>query len=231
VIGDALASAFGVVEPDATVQMTEHVAGQRRSLKVLLEINRTDDVSYNTDKLIAYDHFLAGLVPAHTTFAPARPLVVLVTRSPRAAMRLLARANDVMTVGLGIRRARPPDLPVLRTHPHRLHLHWLDPHGPGLRVGHDQCPSKDARTLRTSTRKRSSSCPVVAERVDELLSKSRAILGQTPTPRSVGVLLSCSRDAVTPPAVAGVAVARLNQPPVTRARVLHSAPGALPRTT
>ena len=102
VVGDALSSASGVVEPDATVQMTGHVAGQRRSLKMLLEIDRTDDASYNTDKLIAYDHFLAGWCLRTRTFASARPLVVFVARSPRAALRLLARANEVMTVGLGI---------------------------------------------------------------------------------------------------------------------------------
>ena len=102
VIGDALSTASGVVEPDATVQMTGHVAGQRRSLKMLLEIDRTDDASYNTDKLIAYDHFLAGWCLRTRTFATARPLVVFVARSPRSALRLLSRANDVMTVGLGI---------------------------------------------------------------------------------------------------------------------------------
>jgi hypothetical protein len=82
--------------------MTGHVAEQRRSLKMLLEIDRTDDASYNTDKLIAYDHFLAGWCLRTRAFATARPLVVFVTRSPRAALRLLSRANDVMTVGLGI---------------------------------------------------------------------------------------------------------------------------------
>ena len=82
--------------------MTGHVAGQRRSLKMLLEIDRTDDASYNTAKLIAYDHFLAGWCLRTRTFASARPLVVFVARSPRAALRLLARANEVMTVGLGI---------------------------------------------------------------------------------------------------------------------------------
>ena len=69
---------------------------------MLLEIDRTDDASYNTDKLIAYDHFLAGWCLRTRTFATARPLVVFVARSPRAALRLLSRANDVMTVGLGI---------------------------------------------------------------------------------------------------------------------------------
>ena len=102
VIGDALSTASGVVEPDATVQMTGHVAGQRRSLKMLLEIDRTGDASYNTAKLIAYDHFLAGWCLRTRAFATARPLVVFVARSPRAALRLLSRANDVMTVGLGI---------------------------------------------------------------------------------------------------------------------------------
>jgi hypothetical protein len=102
VIGDALSVASGVVEPDVTVQMTGHVAGERRSLKMLLEIDRTSDASYNADKLIAYDHFLAGWCLRTRTFATARPLVVFVARSPRSALRLLARANDVMTLGIGI---------------------------------------------------------------------------------------------------------------------------------
>ncbi|MDQ3678215.1 MAG: type IV secretory system conjugative DNA transfer family protein [Actinomycetota bacterium] len=102
VIGDALSAAPGVVEPDVTVQMTGHVAGQRRSLSMLLEIDRTDRASYNTEKLIAYDHFLAGWCVRTRAFARARPLVVFVARSPRSALRLLARASDVMTVGVGI---------------------------------------------------------------------------------------------------------------------------------
>ena len=102
VIGDALSAAPGIVEPDVTVQMTGHVAGQRRSLTMLLEIDRTDRASYNTDKLIGYDHFLAGWCLRTRTFRAARPLVVFVARSPRSALRLLSRANDVMTVGVGI---------------------------------------------------------------------------------------------------------------------------------
>ncbi|MGI8729980.1 MAG: replication-relaxation family protein, partial [Solirubrobacteraceae bacterium] len=101
VTGDALSTAPGVVEPDAIIHMTGHVAGQRRSLTLLLEIDRTDRPAYNTDKLIAYDHFLAGWCQRTRTFAAARPLVVFVARSPRNALRLMARASDVMTVGLG----------------------------------------------------------------------------------------------------------------------------------
>ena len=81
--------------------MTGHVAGQRRSLAMLLEIDRTDRASYNTDKLIAYDHFLAGWCQRTRTFATARPLVVFVARSPRSALHILARANDAMAVGVG----------------------------------------------------------------------------------------------------------------------------------
>jgi hypothetical protein len=99
VSGDALATAPGVVEPDAIVHMTGHVAGQRRSLSMLLEVDRTDRASYNTEKLVAYDHFLAGWCRQTRTFANARPLVVFVARSPRAALGLLARAHDVMRVG------------------------------------------------------------------------------------------------------------------------------------
>ena len=102
VTGDALSAAPGVVEPDATVQMTGHVAGQRRSLTMLLEIDRTDRPAYNTPKLIAYDHFLAGWCLRTRTFRHARPIVVFVARSPQSALRLLSHASDVMTVGLGI---------------------------------------------------------------------------------------------------------------------------------
>ncbi len=101
VTGDALATAPGVVEPDAIVHMTGHVAGQRRSLAMLLEIDRTDRASYNTEKLVAYDHFLAGWCQRTRTFASARPLVVFVARSPRSALHILARANEAMTVGVG----------------------------------------------------------------------------------------------------------------------------------
>ena len=101
VTGDALSTALGVVEPDAIVHMTGHVAGQRRSLTMLLEIDRTDRPAYNTDKLIAYDHFLAGWCQRTRTFANARPLLVYIASSPRHALRLLARASDVMTVGIG----------------------------------------------------------------------------------------------------------------------------------
>ncbi len=102
VIGDALSVASGVVEPDVIVQMSGHVAGERRLLTMLMEIDRTDRGSYNAEKFVAYDHFLAGWCLRTRTFARARPLVVFVARSPRSALRLLSRANDVMTVGVGI---------------------------------------------------------------------------------------------------------------------------------
>lgn len=102
VIGDALSAAPGVVEPDATVQMSGQLAGERRSVSMLLEIDRTDRASYNTEKFLGYDHFLAGWCLRTRTYARARPLVVFVAGSPRSALRLLSRASDVMTVGVGI---------------------------------------------------------------------------------------------------------------------------------
>ena len=102
VTGDALSAAPGVVEPDAIVHMSGTVAGQRRSLAMLLEVDRTHRPSYNTEKFIAYDHFLAGWCLRTRAFATARPLVVFVAGSPRSALKLLSHASDVMTVGLGI---------------------------------------------------------------------------------------------------------------------------------
>jgi hypothetical protein len=124
VTGDSLSTAPGVVEPDAIVHMTGHVAGRRRSLTMLLEIDRTERPAYNTDKLIAYDHFLAGWCQRTRTFANARPLVVYIAGSPRHALRLLARASDVMTVGIG---TRDPDACEYhgRTHTAFTCIDWL----------------------------------------------------------------------------------------------------------
>jgi hypothetical protein len=136
VIGDSLTAAPGVVEPDATVQMTGHVAGQRRLLSMLLEIDRTDRASYNTDKFLAYDHFLAGWCLRTRTFKRARPLVVFVAGSPRSALRLLSRASDVMTVGLGTSgHARQTYQYYGRTHTVFSCIDWiLGGHAYGLRM-------------------------------------------------------------------------------------------------
>ena len=136
VTGDSLSTAPGVVEPDAIVHMTGHVAGQRRSLTMLLEIDRTERPAYNTDKLIAYDHFLAGWCQRTRTFASARPLVVYIAGSPRHALRLLARASDVMTVGLGAMGHDPQTYEYYgRTHIAFTSIDWLvGGHGYGLRM-------------------------------------------------------------------------------------------------
>lgn len=101
VIGER-ADTSGVIEPDVSLAFDGPVAGTQRSLSVLLEIDRTERPAYNAKKFIAYDHFLAGWCTRLRKFARARPLVVFVCQSPKAALTMLSHADELMTVGIGL---------------------------------------------------------------------------------------------------------------------------------
>ena len=72
---------------------------------MLFEVDRTDRPSYNADKLVAYDHLLAGWY-AHLDRKfgkpPVRPLVLFVSRTEEAARALARRADATLNVGLGL---------------------------------------------------------------------------------------------------------------------------------
>ena len=78
---------------------------ETRTLSLLIEVDRTARGSYNSEKFVAYDHFLAGWCMKTRRYGRelrARPIVVFVAQSPKAALSLLARADEDMTVGVGL---------------------------------------------------------------------------------------------------------------------------------
>lgn len=102
---DERSDARGVVVPDISVRLDGPLAGQPRTLSLLIEVDRTARGSYNSEKFVAYDHFLAGWCLKTRRYGRelrARPVVVFVAQNPHAALRLLARADEEMTVGLGL---------------------------------------------------------------------------------------------------------------------------------
>ena len=93
VVGER-SDAPGAVVPDVSIRMDGPLAGQPRTLSMLLEVDRTARPSYNSEKFVAYDHFLAGWCLKTRRYGKelrARPLVVFVAQNPKAALMLLAR--------------------------------------------------------------------------------------------------------------------------------------------
>ncbi len=106
IVGDS-ATVSGAITPDLRVQLDGTLAGDRRSVGMLLEIDRTRRPSYNEPKLVAYDHFLTGwCLRLRTPFGsdrhPVRPLVVFVSPDDKTARALATRADDVLGVGIGL---------------------------------------------------------------------------------------------------------------------------------
>ena len=103
--------ALPVIEPDLSVRFHGPVAGEPRSIRVLLEVDRTDRPSYNQDKLVAYDHLLAGWY-AHLDRKfgkpPVRPLVLFVSHTEEAARTIARHADATLNVVSGCRARTPP---------------------------------------------------------------------------------------------------------------------------
>jgi hypothetical protein len=98
-------AALPVIEPDLSVRFQGPVAGESRSIRVLLEVDRTDRPSYNADKLVAYDHLLAGwYARLERKFGkpPVRPLVLFVSRTEEAARTIARHADATLNLGLGL---------------------------------------------------------------------------------------------------------------------------------
>ena len=101
-----VAGAPGTIVPDVSVQLAGNLAGETRSVDMLIEVDRTSRPSYNEEKFIGYDHFLAGWCLRLERFGPrqrnARPLVVFVCETEKAARALIDRADALMNVGIGL---------------------------------------------------------------------------------------------------------------------------------
>jgi hypothetical protein len=124
------ADAGGMIQPDLGVEYSGPVAGERRSLALLVEYDRTHSAAYNETKMVAYDHFLAGWCMRLHRFGPrqrnARPVVVFVCGSVRAARQMAARADVVMGVGVGFAGHDPATYQYYgRTHTVFTSLDWL----------------------------------------------------------------------------------------------------------
>jgi hypothetical protein len=122
-------SASPVIGPDLSVRLHGTVAGERHTISVLFEVDRTNKPAYNEPKLVAYDHFLAGWY-AHLERRfgkpPVRPLVVFVARSEAAARALARRADATLSVGLGLPGHDPSTyLYFGRSHIAFTSLNWL----------------------------------------------------------------------------------------------------------
>lgn len=94
--------AVATLEPDLSVQLQGPVDSQRAVIDLLLEIDRTGRGSYNEAKFVSYDHFLGGWCLRTRRFGHerrTRPIVVFVTQTPDAMLRLLHAADPAMTLG------------------------------------------------------------------------------------------------------------------------------------
>lgn len=123
--------AAGIIEPDVTVALDGQLADRRRHMTLLLEVDRTRRPSYNAGKMIAYDHFLAGWCMWIDKFGRdskhrQRPLVVFVSHDEKSARTLLKKADDTMTVGVGLPGQDPRTYQYYgRTHTVFTCLPWL----------------------------------------------------------------------------------------------------------
>jgi hypothetical protein len=125
-----VAAASGTIVPDISVQLAGDLAGETRSIDMLVELDRTGRPSYNEDKFVAYDHFLAGWCMRLARFGPrqrnARPLVVFVCETEKAARALLDRADALMNVGIGLSGHDPETYQYFgRSHTAFTCLHWV----------------------------------------------------------------------------------------------------------
>jgi len=129
VLNDVVGAA-GTIVPDVSVQLAGDLAGETRSVDMLVELDRTNRPSYNEEKFIAYDHFLAGWCLRLERFGPrqrnARPLVVFVCETEKAARALLDRADALMNVGIGLSGHDPETYQYFgRSHTAFTCLHWI----------------------------------------------------------------------------------------------------------
>jgi hypothetical protein len=128
VLGDSRA-ASGEITPDLSVRLDGPVAGEQKSISILIEVDRTERQAYNESKLIAYDHLLAGWY-AHLErrfgSPPVRPLVLFVARTEAFARSLARRADTVLGVGVGLPGQDPATYMYYgRTHTAFTCLSWM----------------------------------------------------------------------------------------------------------
>jgi hypothetical protein len=92
------------LEPDLSIQLDGQAGGQRATIDLLVEVDRTGRGAYNAGKFAAYDHFLGGscLRTRHRNKERRmRPVVVFVAHSPRAMLAVLHGADRAMRLAFG----------------------------------------------------------------------------------------------------------------------------------
>jgi len=73
-----------------------------------VELDLTGRPSYNRDKFLAYDAFLAGWSLAHPRYQQlGRPAVIFISRDPRAALALAKEADEALRGRIGISGTTP----------------------------------------------------------------------------------------------------------------------------
>lgn len=105
VIGERIAKASRI-EPDVTVQLTGPTGTGHGLVDLMLEVDRTRRGSYNAEKFVAYDHFLAGWwrnTRRYGSERKHRPIVVFVAQKPDGLRTLMNAADAEMRVGLAPR--------------------------------------------------------------------------------------------------------------------------------
>ncbi|MBV8218709.1 MAG: replication-relaxation family protein, partial [Solirubrobacterales bacterium] len=98
---DVELKSFAEIKPDLSLEL--RIDATKLTFDLLVEVDLTDRPSYNRDKLRAYDAFLCGWSVAHSRFSAqgTRPVVVLVTRTHRAALAIAREADELMTGRIG----------------------------------------------------------------------------------------------------------------------------------
>jgi Replication-relaxation len=115
------------LEPDLSVQLQSEANGERATIDLLVEVDRTGRGAYNAAKYTAYDQFLGGWCLRTRRFGQergSRPLVAFVTRRAGGIPALLHAADRAMTLGFGAPGRYPAGrVRVPGARPHGLHLH------------------------------------------------------------------------------------------------------------
>ena len=104
--GLELVDRFTEIKPDVAVEL--RIPSSNVRFDLLVELDLTGRPSYDRDKFLAYDAFLAGWSLAHPPYQQlGRPAVIFISRDPRAALALAKEADEALRGRIGISGTTP----------------------------------------------------------------------------------------------------------------------------
>jgi hypothetical protein len=104
--GLELVERFTEIKPDVSLEL--RIPSKNVRFDLLVEMDLTGRPSYNREKFLAYDAFLAGWSLAHPRYQElGRPAVIFISTAPRAALALAREADDALHGRIGISGTTP----------------------------------------------------------------------------------------------------------------------------